>query len=351
MSKINMAKNLILLKLGIPSPLSAVFWVTDYCNSRCSMCSIWRLKEKNEMELDIFKQSFQRSKILRQISLFSFTGGEPFLKKDLVEFVKAVHKYANPTEIRFVTNSILTDKIISDMKEILKNHKGKYNVKLSLDGIGEAHNNMRGIKRCYDKVLATLNQLNILKERYPKKLTMSIGFTATALNYLEIDNVFRLSKEKNTGFFYKPVMEAEKLETKSVNSDLYLTDEQKNYLKKYHNNLYQRLDKRHFSEKVSYNYFYQFLDKYYDKPSRIIPCYAASASFHVAANWDVFTCIKLNHVIGNIRDKSFDGVWNGKRAKDFRKQLKKSNCHCLCTGEIVPSLITYKFPFLLDKKL
>ena len=350
MNNLNLITNLSLLKLGIPRPISAVFWITHKCNSKCLMCNVWNSKDNNEMELDVFEKAFKDSTILRRVNLFSFTGGEPFLKKDLIEFVKTIQKYSIPKEIRFVTNGLCTSKIVSDMQKVLKlSGNCVYNIKLSLDGIGETHDSIRGIRGNYDKVIELIKELEVLNKKYPSKFSLSIGFTATSRNYKELNRVLSLSKEKNLGFFYKPVMVAKKLDAEE--NSLYLTNDQKDYLKGHHKNIFERIKTMRYNENISYKLYYQYLEKYHDNPSRIIPCYAASASFHIAANWDVFSCIKLNHVIGNIKHKSFDEVWKGREAKEFRKSIKKSKCHCLCSGELVPSLIAHKFPFLLSKKL
>ncbi len=303
------------------------------------------------MEMDTFEKAFQESKILKQVSLFSFSGGEPFLNRKLPQFVKVIHKYAKPKEIRFVTNGIYTNKVLSDLDEILKDNKGKYNIKLSLDGIGSTHDKIRGTEGCYRSASDTIEGIRELIKKYPGRLTASLGFTALSLNYKEIDDVFKLSEEKGFGFFYKPVMEADKLGTDNTDCDVYLNSEQEKYLIEFHKKLYDRLNKRHLTESLSYNYFYQYLERYYENPSRIVPCYACRASFHIAANWDVFSCLKLNYVIGNIRRNSLDEIWNSKKMYDFRDNVNKTSCHCLCVGEIIPSIITHKFPFLLSKKL
>jgi len=344
---LNLARSLIYLKLGVPFPFSVVFWITEKCNARCKMCNVWQLKDTKEMDIETFRKVFETSKILRRVSLFTFTGGEPFLKEDLPEFVRIVNKNANPLEIRFTTNGFATQVIKSSLKEILQhNKKTKYTIKISIDGFGKTHDEMRGVKNGFERVMSTLDELILIKEEYPN-LSLIIGFTANSINYKEIDKVYELTKEKNIGFFYKPIIRGELI---SDDADaLFLTEKQKQYLTNFQNTMIKELRNRPFRERKIYTSYYQLINRYFEMSSRLVTCHACSASCHIAPNWDVFCCYALmNSVVGNLKTNSFDEIWNNKKIREFREMAKKCDPFkypCLCTGDMIPSIIVNKFPF------
>ncbi len=347
---VNFIRNVFLTKIGIPNPFSAVFWVTDLCNSRCTMCNIWKTTEKNEMDLNTFEKIFKESKLLRRMNLVVFTGGEPFLKEDLPEFVAVVNKYASPLNISFATNGLLSEKIISILDAILEKKGTPVNVKISLDGIDEIHDKLRGREGSFNKSLETLSRMCELKLKYPKSFSVSLGFTATSINYHQMPLVMKLAERYGVDFFYKPVIYAEVLKNEEIEKSLFLSAEQIEFLKSQHPLIIDNLKKSNFRKKYLYGRYLNFLNNYYKKPGRYFPCYACLASFHVSANWDVFSCLKYSYVIGNLSNVSFDEIFNGQKASLVREKIKKGDCSCLCTGEIFPSMIVHDFPLFMKRR-
>ena len=92
MSKIKHILNLLNFCRGewIPKtgPLKAFFEVTFRCNSRCKNCDIWKKPNKKD-EIN----TAQAKNVLKQIAEsnvlhVSFSGGEPFLRNDLLHLIE-----------------------------------------------------------------------------------------------------------------------------------------------------------------------------------------------------------------------------------------------------------------------
>ena len=68
-------------------PINVTFSVTNLCNSKCRTCSIWkvypehRIQLQEELTLEEIEKVFQT---IGTIYFFNISGGEPFLRKDLV---------------------------------------------------------------------------------------------------------------------------------------------------------------------------------------------------------------------------------------------------------------------------
>ena len=103
-------------------PRIFIFAVTYKCNSKCSTCSIWkRYLEKGSLakkELSIGEiQNFLDSPILKKLKAVNLTGGEPFLRNDLVELIKAFES----DKIREILEDKLgyNEYIIEDIQNII----------------------------------------------------------------------------------------------------------------------------------------------------------------------------------------------------------------------------------------
>ncbi|MGI9544548.1 MAG: radical SAM protein, partial [Cyclobacteriaceae bacterium] len=89
--------------------------VTDRCNLRCLYCmpaeGIQYLPKK---ELLSYEEMERMIRLLASmgISKVRITGGEPFIRKDLVKFLWNIHAIEGIEEVHITTNGILTGKYL-----------------------------------------------------------------------------------------------------------------------------------------------------------------------------------------------------------------------------------------------
>ncbi len=163
--------------------------VTNICDARCVMCNIW----KNQ---DLGRKSYLSPALLESVkplSSVSFAGGEPFLHREIVDMARVVHRNNPRAKIVFSSNGFRTDVIVEKVADILKFHK-HVQVTISLDGIGAAHDRMRGVPGAWDKVHRTFQRLGEigLKRR-------NFGFTITAENYAMLPEVYAHARKLGAG--------------------------------------------------------------------------------------------------------------------------------------------------------
>jgi len=116
------------------------------------MCDIWKLKETRELGLEYYK------KLPTSLRDINVSGGEPFLRQDIVELVKILHETCPKARIVISTNGYLTNLIKDKMREILK-CVPMVGVGVSIDGIGEMHDRIRGIPGGFGLAVNTVKAL------------------------------------------------------------------------------------------------------------------------------------------------------------------------------------------------
>ncbi|MBI4681078.1 MAG: radical SAM protein, partial [Nitrospirae bacterium] len=148
-------------------PVHLTVFLTRRCNLRCSFCFYLSSEietDKAELTLDEIKKI---SSSIGRLLWLAFSGGEIFLRKDLVEITRAFYEKNKPAIILFPTNGILTEIIKEKIEAILKYcEKSIIVVKLSLDGTEYVHDSIRG-KGSFQKTMQTYDALGGLLERYP----------------------------------------------------------------------------------------------------------------------------------------------------------------------------------------
>jgi molybdenum cofactor biosynthesis protein A len=105
--------------------------VTDRCNLRCFYCMPQEgLNWLSRKELMTYEEMFQTCSLLVRMGIekIRITGGEPFVRKDIMQFMTALSKLSGLNELTLTTNGVLTAPHVPELKKI-----GIKSVNLSLD--------------------------------------------------------------------------------------------------------------------------------------------------------------------------------------------------------------------------
>jgi len=146
-------------------PPYMVVFVTDTCNAACSFCLNSEYRQ-SQRELDADKLARVASE-LKGVKYVTITGGEPFLKNDLIDILQIFYEKVGAYQINIPTNAILTDKIIDVAENILKRFPDKYlKIALTPHGNKEQHNNVLKVDNAYEMLEDTYRKLQVLKKKY-----------------------------------------------------------------------------------------------------------------------------------------------------------------------------------------
>ena len=176
-----------------------VYEVTDACNSRCKHCNIWRSKStKDLLTPEEIKEVFSDN-LFKNLKYMIITGGESFLRKDLEDIILSIHEVLPNTRMTLSTNGLLPERVIDVVKTAIKNNIC-IDVGISLDGIGEKHDFIRGVKGNFEKVDSLLQELLILKKEQGDRFTVTIAHTLSNLTADLLLETAKYAKNLNLDF-------------------------------------------------------------------------------------------------------------------------------------------------------
>src|SRR5918912_1792782 len=160
-------------------PMNLTISVSYRCNSRCKTCNVWQ-RPNDDFTIEEYDKTF--ASIGRAAYWFTFSGGEPTLRKDLPEMVEAAYRHCRPGIINIPTNGI-QDKIIPGRIEQIVQAcpQAEVIVNLSLDGVGAKYDEIRGVKGNFARAMRTYAGLKELKTRYPN-LTLGVHTVISTFN-------------------------------------------------------------------------------------------------------------------------------------------------------------------------
>lgn len=161
-------------------PVELQFPITYKCNFDCVMCGMHNLIQKGHMESEDIKNILSDS-LFRKVRSVGINGGEPFLRGDLPECIKAVITSLPELKIiNIISNGYCTDKIVRDL-QVIKKMCGEYQIKLqvsfSLDGTDKMQDFMRGREGAFSHLMETIDILSKDKELYCDSLLMICTIT------------------------------------------------------------------------------------------------------------------------------------------------------------------------------
>jgi MoaA/NifB/PqqE/SkfB family radical SAM enzyme len=152
------------------NPAYLVLYVTARCNFRCPHCFYLERIENAEKEEELSLSEHEAlARAMPHLFHLTVTGGEPFLREDLVEVLEAYRRLSGVPSVSVITNGSLPDRAISAVDAICCRLVGTHlRVSVSLDGFAAGHDEMRGIDGSWERALQTLRGLRGLQREHPR---------------------------------------------------------------------------------------------------------------------------------------------------------------------------------------
>jgi len=313
----------------LKKPYKLTFAITYKCNSKCKTCGIWKKKPKNELTLDEIEDFSKKSNFF---SWFNITGGEPFLRKDIVDIAQVFLENSKDFFLfNTTTNGYTTDLIYEKTQELLTLSIPKVIVPVSLDGPKEVHENIRGVKGSWERAVETYRLLKDL-EKENKNFQTFLGYTISPYNIGKFQETFLSVKEEI------PDIQPLDFHANLFHSSghYYSNIEQKSSMRNYKKELLKEIK---IIEKMKGNKFFDpvfFLEKRYINLARKfvktnktpLKCKAMMTSCYIDPTGNVFPCTIFNKRLGNLRDVDYDlmKILNSDFAKNVRKKVEELNC-------------------------
>ena len=300
--------------------LNGTVIVTYRCNARCNMCSRFKRPSKPEEEI-----SLETIKKLPQMYFTNITGGEPFIREDLKDIVRELYKKSD--RIVISTNGFFTDRIIDLCKEF-----PNVGIRISIEGLEEINNKIRGLQDGFNRGYSTLKKL--VEMKHPD---VGFGMTVQDANAKDLVPLYKLSDELNMEFA-----------TASLHNSFYFV-ENKNII---HDRLMvagefgkliNELLNSNQPKKWFRAYFNHGLINYIFGQKRLLPCDMAFDTFFIDPYGDVMPCngTKEKEVMGNLNEQTWDELWNSEQAEKVRNKVRHCDRQCWMIGSVSPAMHKY----------
>lgn len=307
-------------------PFAKPCWIyislSHQCTYSCQMCGVVKILKGHELPKEVVKKALSEISSWRWDCVVMFTGGEPFLRKDIFELIGYSVNKDLKTEVvsnGSLINEELAFKIISSRLQ---------NIAISIDGVREGtHDLIRG-KGAFKKAINAIVNLTEAKKKLGTGPQISVWTTIMKENVGELFDIISLVKDLGVEcLVYHPVIVTQDdMQNTSPNAPFWIRG---NGLKK----LKEQIDKI-----IDYQTKYGLIAFLHD-PYLWIKYFEANLT---KDNWKCNPCVFINlgpdgevrscgSAFGNIKEMRLEDCLMSEEAFNARRLMKICQKPCLQT--------------------
>ena len=334
-------------------PMTLTFSVTNRCNSRCKTCNIWQIYPNHwqvveeELTLDEIGRIFAS---MPPVYFFNLSGGEPYLRNDLPGIVDLAVEHLKPAIIHSPTNAIMTKRILRQTRAILENLRARgletpFTIKPSIDGIGDLHDEIRGVTGNWPRLQATIQGLLELSEEFPN-LHVELGTVVSNFNKNQLKEIESYVNELGVQSYRNEIAE-QREEFLNIGDPITPTGEEyaelmRGFAAKVKENLPGKRPLARLTESLRLVY-YELAARIVQEDRQVIPCYAGISNVHLTPHGQLWPCCVLGYAkpLGDLRSADYDfmAVWHSAQADEVRASIKAGECACPLANQAYSNIL------------
>ena len=311
-----------------------IYHVTRKCNARCLSCFSWRRTEVDTPELTLDELARITSS-MPKFPWLLLSGGEPFLRTELPAIISMFYETNEVRHITLPTNALTPERIAAMTEEICAvAPEATLNLVLSIDGIGEEHDRMRGVPGNFDALMEAWRLVAPLRDKL-QNLSVKFHTVLSNLNYMHFDElkgfVEKLEPDLHTFDLLRGDPADDTLALPPEEALPELCENIKAVLRQYGG--YDRLKKHHSLLKTVYE---AIVEDYYDEFLKIrrekrqtVPCVADKMTLVLGASGEASLCEMLEP-FGSFRDFDYDfeTLLSSEKSIEARRRVAAKKCYC-----------------------
>ena len=324
-------------------PNYAIVYVDGRCNMHCDFCCYAAMDARNSSTVSPSNWGyvFKRAKSLLHLTI---TGGEPFLRKDLVDIISNIIDNSGVPRVSIKSNGFYIKRIQEYIPILIKKYPNtEFTLSISLDGPKNIHDKVRNFDGAYDKVLETINVMKKYRSEKNFFLRLASVLTSETKEFLEnfLDETDKWPIDFHEVILVRDIEDSEQLKLKEIYKKLSEAQQKKssiNWKKSFNGKIFDKL--------------YKETIKRLEKNKNHSPCVAGSRFVEIFPDgvvrgceveklWDISTLGKVENQLDIV------DILNNKKSKEFSKFAKNCSCTFECANAISTVYDTRNWPSLL----
>ncbi|MFH1861633.1 MAG: radical SAM protein, partial [bacterium] len=260
-------------------------------------------------------------------------------RSDLVQIVETALKYLHPAIVHIPTNALAPGIIESGSREILQMIRNRqeqviFSVKPSIDGVGAAHDRIRGVPGNFAKLEETINRLKLVESDYPE-FNLELGTVISKYNVDVLDEIENYVHNLGVQSYRNEIAEERaeffnRGDGITPNPEIY-----ERMLKRFSQEILRHLDQKKSStqliEALRLTY-YDLAVRILKEKRQVLPCFGGISNLHLNFDGELWPCCVLayDYPLANLRESGYDvqAAMQSDQAKKVLAFVKNRGCYC-----------------------
>jgi len=306
-------------------PTVLIYNCTWVCDARCTMCSNWKWGDrKSDMTLAQL-EPVMNSAFWGAVENLNISGGEPTTRNDLPQMVELFHRHLpRLRKIGINTTGLTPHRAIPMLTRIVEfcaKHRILISIRVSLDGIGDIHDQVREVKKGFQKACKTIDAMHALAKKHDN-FQFGIAATIFATNMADAENILAWARTRELDVVFNMLRFTDAmLHNKELEERIGFKEREENFMRKF---FLDRVSEESVLSGQAFMYVH-YADMIANGYQRTMPCPFQSQGLLLNPNGDLHYC-ENSEKLGNVLDDSAESLYLKTQNLAHREHIKNSVC-------------------------
>jgi len=321
----DLVQTVVAATIGPIRPTVLIYNCTWVCDARCEMCSNWKHGDrKSDMTLDQL-EPVMADAFWRNVENLNISGGEPTTRNDLPEMVEMFHRHLpRLRKIGVNTTGLTPHRAIPMLTRIVRfcaEHDLLISIRVSLDGIGDIHDQVRHVKRGFDKASETIFAMQVLADEHPN-FQFGIASTIFATNLDDAKNILTWARTKKLDIVFNMLRFTDAmLNNKELEEKIGFEQREEEFMRKF---FLDRVQEESVLSGQAFLYLH-YADMIANGYKRTMPCPFRTQGLLLNPYGDLYYC-ENSQPIGNVLSTPAEELYFRADNLAHRDQVKATIC-------------------------
>src|SRR5215510_12115343 len=329
-------------KLHAIRPTVLIYNCTWVCDARCTMCSNWKWGDrKSDMTLEQL-EPVMNNPFWGAVENLNISGGEPTTRNDLPEMVEMFHRHLpRMRKIGINTTGLTPHRAIPMLTRIVKFCAGKdllLSVRVSLDGIGDIHNQVRQVKKGFE----TIDAMQALAKEH-SNFQFGLAATIFATNLQDAENILAWSKSRGLDIVFNMLRFTDNmLNNRNLEEQIKFRRREEEFMRKF---FLDRVSEESVLSGQAFMYLH-YADMIANGYQRTMPCPFQSQGLLLNPEGNLFYC-ENSEKLGNVLDNTAEELYFRVANLAHREEIKAKTCPtCLSPCQVNVGAMKQVIPYV-----
>jgi MoaA/NifB/PqqE/SkfB family radical SAM enzyme len=255
----------------------------------------------------------------------NISGGEPTTRNDLPQMVEMFHRHLpRLRKIGINTTGLTPHRAIPMLTRIVEfcaTNGILISIRVSLDGIGDVHNQVRDVKRGFDKASQTIEAMQGLSKKHDN-FQFGIASTIFATNLEDAENILAWARTKGLDVVFNMLRFTDAmLHNRDLQEKIGFREREEAFMRKF---FLDRVQEESVLSGQAFMYLH-YADMIANGYKRTMPCPFQSQGLLLNPNGDLHYC-ENSEKLGNVLDDSAESLYFKAENLMHRQHLKDKVC-------------------------